>query len=234
MRIPPQISGSSIVALGHLNPLIFRPDWLRDKEILIGSDFTEIRIEIMHSEIVSFSLPWGQMQVDRTKFSITAIQEPLIRTHDFFVKCFQALPETPIGAVGINRDVHFAAGSEQAQDHVGNVLAPKAFWGAFVRSNGMKAGGMRSLVMEQSIAVSGQRTRLDGLKGWIQVKVEPSMLSAIRHGVFVQVNDHYDLTNGGKNADGRSAADIVAEKWNASIRNSEFLIDQIMELASGI
>jgi hypothetical protein len=71
MRIEPQFSGSSIVALGHLNPLIFRPEWLRDKEILIGSDFEGIAIDIVHPEIV---LPWGQMQVDRNRFAISGAQ----------------------------------------------------------------------------------------------------------------------------------------------------------------
>jgi hypothetical protein len=233
MLIAPQISASSIVALGHLNPLIFRPDWLKDKEIVIGSDFEGTKIEIIHADLVAFNLPWGQMQVDRTRLNIVTNQEPLIRTCDFFVKCFQALPETPLAAVGINRDVHFDAGSERARDRVGDVLAPKDFWGDFVRRNGEKAGGMRSLVMEQSIAIGGQRTRIDGFKGWVQVKVEPSMLPGLPHGIFVEVNDHYDLTLDGKNADGRLAADIVGEKWDASLRNSEQLIDRIMGIVYG-
>lgn len=57
MRIPPQISGLSAVALGHFNPLIFRPEWLRDKEIAVGSDFEGIKIDIVHPEIVSLKLP---------------------------------------------------------------------------------------------------------------------------------------------------------------------------------
>jgi hypothetical protein len=144
MRIPPQISAASIVALGHLNPLIFRPEWLRDKEIVVGSDFEGIEIDVIHPQIVAFKLPWGQMQVDRDRFTIIATQEPSVRAYDFFVKCFQALPETPITAVGLNREVHFASGSEKARDHVGDVLAPKAFWGDFVLRNGAKTGGLRS------------------------------------------------------------------------------------------
>ncbi|HLQ94553.1 MAG TPA: hypothetical protein VK148_31425 [Xanthobacteraceae bacterium] len=171
------------------------------------------------------------MQVDREKFLVTAIQEPLIRVHDFFVKCFQALPETPIRAVGINRDVHFDAGSRQALDRVGDILAPKEVWQDFAMRDGKRIGGLRSLTMEQAITKQGQRERLDGLPGWIQVKVDPSA-GGVPNGAYVQVNDHYELTKMGKLSDGRSAADLVAQKWDASIDRSEEYVDRIMELAS--
>jgi hypothetical protein len=234
MRIPPQISGSSVVALGHFNPLIFRPEWLRDKEIVVGSDFEALKINIVHPEIVMLMLPWGQMQVDRDRFMIAATQEPSIRVCDFFVKCFQALPETPINAVGMNRDVHFPAGNEEARDHIGDVLAPKDFWGDFVKQkDGMKAGGLRTLVMEQAIIRDGRRARLDGLFGWIQVKVEPSLKSEVPNGVFVEVNDHYDMVLEGRSSDGKSAGELVAQRWDDFIETSDGLVDRIMELASG-
>jgi hypothetical protein len=233
MRIPPQLSGSSIVALGHFNPLIFRPEWLRDKEIALGSDFEGMKIEIVHPEIVMLKLPWGQLQADRDKFSIGAIQEPSIRVCDFFVKTFQALPETPINGVGLNLDVHFPAGSERSRDHIGEVLAPKEFWGDFVKKDGEKAGGVRTLVMEQSILKDQRRARLDGLFGWIQVKVEPSVRAEVPYGVYVSVNDHYDLMSESRLSDGRSAAELVAKRWDAFVKTSEGLVDRIMELASG-
>ena len=65
-------------------------------------------IEVIHPEIVAFRVSWGEMRVDRERFQIAGVQEPLIRVHDFFVKCFQALAETPIRAVGINREIHFS------------------------------------------------------------------------------------------------------------------------------
>jgi hypothetical protein len=234
MRIPPQISGSTVVALGHFNPLIFRPEWLRDKEIALGSDFEGIKIDIIHPEIVALKVPWGQLQVDRDRFSIGGVQEPSIRVCDFFVKCFQALPETPINAVGLNLDVHFPAGSERARDHIGDVLAPKDFWSDFVKTkDGEKAGGVRSLVMEQAILKDGRRARLDGLFGWIQVKVEPSLNVEVPHGVYVNVNDHFDMMSEGKSSEGRSAAELVAKRWDNFVETSEGLVDRIMELASG-
>jgi hypothetical protein len=232
MRIPPQVSGGSIVALGHFNPLIFRPDWLREKELVIGSDFDGIAVDIIHPDVVQFRLPWGILQVDRDRFSISATQEPLVRLSDLFVKCFQLLPETPITAVGLNRDVHFRTDGQRQRDRVGDVLAPKDFWHGFVDNEDQRAGGLRSLTMEQAVAKEGRRARLDGGFGWIHVKVEPSVLPTVPFGIYVHVNDHHDLTAPEAHANGRIVAELVAEKWDSSVKAAEGWIDRIMELAS--
>jgi hypothetical protein len=195
--------------------------------------FDGISVEIIHPEIVSLRLSWGQLLVDRERFTILATQEPAVRVQDFFVKCFQVLPETPIRAVGLNHEVQFPVASESARDRVGDVLAPKQFWRDFVTKDGAKAGGLRSLIMEQSISVDGRLTRLDGLKGWIQVRVEPSRHPELRYGVLVSVNDHYDLVEHNRIGDGRSAAELAADRWGMSITQSERHIDRIMELADG-
>ncbi len=80
--------------------------------------------------------------------------------------------------------MHFSAESEKARDYVGDVLAPKKFWGDFVQKDDTKAGGLRSLTMEQASIIDGARVRLDGRKGWIHVKVEPSLLPALKRGIF--------------------------------------------------
>jgi hypothetical protein len=232
MRISPQISAASIVALGHFNPLIFGRDWLRDKEIVVGNDFEKLKTSIVHPDIVSYEMPWGTFQVDRTNFTIGTTREPLVRVHDFFVRCFQFLPETPISAVGINREVHFEAASEAARDRVGDVLAPKEFWDDFVQSEGQKTGGVRSLTMEHSIRKEGRLARMDGKFGYVRVKVEPSEHRDLRYGIYVQVNDHFDLvTPPDKLSDGRAAADLVTEQFERSMTNSERLIERVLELA---
>ena len=233
MRIDPHINAATITALGNFNPLIFRTDWFQAKEIVVGADFDNAKIDILHADVSSFRLPWGQMQVDRDRFQISATREPLIRVCDFFVKTFQFLPETPTRAFGINREVHFDAGTARAWESIGDVLAPKQFWGDFViAEDGTKLGGMRMLVMEQAISVRGRSTRLDGLHGWIRVHIEPSV-RVLPNGVFVLVNDHFDLMEGDRPADGRKAVELVLEKWDSSLAQAEGLVDRIMGLAIG-
>jgi hypothetical protein len=227
MKISPQINGASIALLGHFNPIIFRPDWFRDKSILVGSDFDEVNIDIINPEIVQFRLSWLQITVTRDRFFVMVVQEPVIRIQDFFVSSFQRLPETPVSALGLNRDVHFDCGSFEAMNEIGDVLAPKEFWGDFVTDSGRRAGGLRSLTMEQSILVNNEPAPLDGKKGWIRVQVEPSA-RITPTGIFVTVNDHYILTADGTLSDARAAADIVAADWADSKSRAEALIDRIM------
>jgi hypothetical protein len=131
MRIPPQVSSAAIVALGHFNPLILRPDWLKSKEIVVGSDYEALQVDFMHAEIVSLQLPWGRMQCDRNQFMITTVQEPVVAVADFFVKCFQMLPETPMTALGINREIHFPAGSFRSLAPDRRHTHPKRLLGRF-------------------------------------------------------------------------------------------------------
>jgi hypothetical protein len=232
MRISPQASAASIVALGHFNPLIFAPEWLKDKEIVVGNDFENLKISIVHPDIVSYAMPWGIFQADRENFSVSTTREPLVRVHDLVVRCFQFLPETPIRAVGINREVHFETASEAARDRVGDVLAPKAFWGDFVQSGGQKAGGVRTLVMEQSIPKEGRLARTDGKFGYVWARVEPSVRKDIRHGIFMQINDHFDLTMPpDRVSNGRAVVDLITEQFERSITDAERLINRVMELA---
>jgi hypothetical protein len=231
MQLSPQVRTASIVALGHFNPLIFRPEWFEDKEILIGSDFKNVKIDVIHADVVSFKLPWGQFQVDRTRLSIATSQEPVIRPFDFFVKAFQFLPETPIRAVGINHEFHFDAGSRQAFDRVGDVLAPKDFWGDFLFQSGERIGGLRALIVEQAKAKDGRSLRLDGLPGYVRVHTAPSDLVA-PNGIFVQVNDHFELSNGDKLSDGQQTSDLVVAKWEPIITSAEQIVDKIMSLAN--
>src|SRR5262245_41270136 len=129
MEYAPQISVVAIVAVGSFNPLIFRPGWLNTKGVIVGGDYDSLSIQMVHASIVSLGLPWGEMFVDRERFSIQSQQEPVIQAHDFFVKCFQLLPESPIRGVGINREVHVDAGDSSVWDRIGDRLAPKAVWG---------------------------------------------------------------------------------------------------------
>jgi hypothetical protein len=187
---------------------------------------------ITHPDLVSYEMPWGSFQTDRNNFSVSTTREPLVRVYDFFVRCFQFLPETPIRAVGINREVHFETPSEAARDHVGDVLAPKDFWGDFVQNGAQKTGGVRSLIMEQSIPKEGRLMRTDGRFGYVWARVEPSMRNDIRYGIFVQVNDHFDLvTAPDRLSNGRAVSELVAEKFEGSMENSERLIDRVMGLA---
>jgi hypothetical protein len=137
------------------------------------------------------------------------------------------LPETPINALGINREIHFPAGSSEAWHRIGDALTPKAFWGDLMNRDAERIGGLRSLIMEQSVSKDGIKTRVDGRPGHVQFRVEPSLRRDLTFGVFTQLNDHYDLPS----SDGRTASDLVTEVWESAMARSELWFDRIMSLA---
>ena len=135
-------------------------------------------------------------------------------------------------AVGINREVHFSAGSEAAADRIGDTLAPKDFWGDFVRNDGKKTGGLQDSHYGAIRDRRATKVGLDGKPGQIQVKIDAPLRVDIPYPISVQVNDHYDLANGpDKLSDGRTVAELVTENFKSSVANSERLIDHIMELS---
>ena len=203
VRIRPEISGASIVLLGNLNPLIFRPSWFEKRGILKPGEVEAAEIEVVHREFVSFTLPWLSIAVDARSFRAVSVQEPHNQVHDFVLNCFARLPETPVTAMGINRDIHFPLPDADRLHRMGDALAPKELWGSFVwGQDGGRQGGMRSVVMEQS-------PRKDGRPGHLRVKVEPS--TRLPTGVFVQVNSHYDLSENNEPSDAAKAAEVLRD-----------------------
>lgn len=230
MRIRPQVSQVTIVGVGHFNPLILRPDWLRKKELIVGSDSEQLQIEVMVAELVVLRFPWGRLHCDTNQFVISTDQDPVVTAHDFFVQCFQLLPETPITAVGINREIHFPAGSSEKLHLIGDTLAPKEFWGPLLTDGEKRIGGLRSLVMEQAVVQNGTKLRQDGRPGHVQLKVEPSVRGDVPSGVYCHINDHFSLLSKGEPADGRAVSELVSEVWKPSMAQAELWFDKVMSI----
>ena len=70
MRIPVEISGASIVMMGHFNPIIFRPEWFRDKSILIGNDFASLSRQDRGTTEICHSVALNLGYLDREATSI--------------------------------------------------------------------------------------------------------------------------------------------------------------------
>ncbi len=213
----PKIVGISIVLRGSLNPAIFHPEWFGRHELLKPEETAAADVQIVHREVSAFKLDWMQVQVTPDRFHATSMQEayfPSVR--DFVLGTLRVLHHTPISLVGLNTNVHYAMPSEAAWHELGFLLAPKEPWTKVFASE--QRPGLRSLIIE------GQRN--DAWKGFIRLKVEPS--TEVPLGLFVNVNDHYDLgseINGAENA-----IQILDEKWTESLEWSRRSADYVAEL----
>lgn len=210
-----EVDGHTIVFVGALNPQIFQPAWFYNQNLIRKEEAETAKIEIIHREIVTFSTDWFQIQVtpERIIMSTTQAQyyEPL---RDLALGTFRVLHHTPITKMGLNKESHFLMASEGAWHAIGDKLGPKDRW-----RNILEKPGLASFTM--------QGIRPDQYKGAINVRVEPS--TRIKPGIFIQVNDHYELKEGESDQSAEKFLDILEVSWKSSIARSLKIAQTIVE-----
>ena len=211
----PDIQSLSVVFLGDFNPKIFQPAWFAAQGLIRQQEAEEAKVDIIHPEVVSFSLEWLALQVTREQCALTTTQEPYyVVMRDLIVGTFNLLQHTPLHKLGINIDMHFRMDSEASWHAFGHRLAPKDLW-----QDTLKNPGMRSLTME------GQRP--DAFRGYIRVQVEPSI--KIHPGVYVRVNDHYEIETLQPGTGSDAMLDIFQRAWGESLPRSNHIISTLLE-----
>ena len=227
MVIDPEISGTSIVLVGHFNPAIFTPAWFELHGLLPEGTAEIAHLEVAHAQATAFRAEWLHLNIMADRFSAETVQAPDVRVRDFVLRTFaEYLNHTPLHSIGINRSVHYNVGSLKERDRIGRLLAPTGPWGPWADELGLDGtrGGMTSLTMTQ-IDPDG---RPPG--GRINVKVEPSTrVGAGQTGVYVNVNDHYQFDPDQPQAT-EAVIQVVENDFDASVHRSSALIEHIMSL----
>ena len=224
----------AIVLVGGFNPAIFSPAWLAKTEIITQREFDEATTQVIHSEIAQFDVVRFRVDIQKTRFQINTSMAPFVATMDDVRRIFgEKLPHTPVNAFGINFHGHFNLDTPEQRIAFGRQLAPTAPWGAFgKRLEGSTAApgttsGMVSLVM--------QETRPQGRKsGARRVEIQPSgKLDGLR-GVFIAVNDHFDV-EGARPEDGATKAmDMLAAEFDRSEQEYRRIVSEMMDFAESI
>lgn len=209
-----EIDGLSIVIRGNLNPAIFSPAWLFYQKLIGKEEFDNVEVELITSQIALFTPSWFSIQVTPDRLALTTVEpDEFERLRDLAVGILNLLPHTPIGALGINRDVHIKLESEADWHLVGDSLLPKEHW------------TMLALPGMRTISVEGVRPDL--FAGRVVVQVEPSV--RIENGIYMSHNDHFDLKRQHsvpKNR--RRLAELILEQDEAE--NSEGKLDIALEV----
>jgi len=205
--VKPEIEGIDIVLVGDFNPSIFQPAWFTSQELIRKEEANAARIDIIHPEIVQFSLEWLQVQITRNKFSASTSQSPYYPVlKDLVYSTFSLLKHTPISKMGINKNMHFLMSSEDEWHALGHKLAPKHIWDDILRKPGMR-----------SLSIQGERP--DEYKGYVLVRVEPSR--KIHPGVFIHVNDHYEVQDPKSAMGCTEIMNTLINSWEISINRAD-------------
>ena len=225
LRIEPEIGGVDVVLVGDFNPAIFSPKWFAANGLIRETAAERADLGVIHQEIADFTADWLRIQVTRDKFVAASVQAPFARLRDLVHSVFrECLFHTPLRGFGINYSVHFLVDSLATRDQLGTALVPLEPWGPWRKRLDLdgRHGGMTSLRVSQMRPAD----RDEG--GQINVTVEPSnrVGASSGTGVFVSVNHHF-----GGDGDAERLMATLAGEFEASLDQSEQIVDHIMSLA---
>lgn len=214
----PEIEGYNIVLVGKLNPTIFQPAWFASEGLIRDQERDAAAIEIIHPDVVKFRLDWLNLTVTRENFSVETVQDSYYEALTNLVQgTFSLLSHSPVTMMGLNVSAHHRCRDVESWNAIGHRLAPKEhLWNDLLQEPGMN-----------TLTVQGLRP--DGHRGIIRVTVEPS--GQVIPGVFVRVNDHYEIEDQENPQGCREMLDILEAEGPASIVRSREIIDAVVERA---
>lgn len=219
MNCPIKQEQISIVLVGSFNPAIFQPAWFAAHDLIPSDDnmVPDTKLNVSHPEITDFSTENFQLQVIPQRLVLTTHNTAFYDSlRDLALGTFRILSHTPIAKMGINRAFHFEMPSEEAWNSVGDRLAPKDDWRRALKEPGLV-----------SLTIQGQRP--DNYKGHIQVRLEPSAIPKVQNGVFVEVNDHFEVASM-ENLQGCSElTEILALVWQTSLSQADKIARAVVE-----
>lgn len=236
MDIPELASDSmNVILLGEFNPLQVAPRWLRQMDLIGEEDYDSYSIEVISpgATIVSFGSIRLQVVPENLQIATDASGD-VEAARDLAAGILLSNGSPGISAMGINRLVHFGAEFERYHA-IGDALTPKDLWDGVLHLPGML-----------NLGITGVRD--DGYGGAINVQVQPS--AVVRPGVFVSVNDHYNLTYADTPTDRNAptepgevnpqqspdkipiAVKILTEGFSASRSRAQAIIDRVISLGT--
>jgi hypothetical protein len=211
----PEFQEISIILIGDFNPHIFQPAWFAEQNLIRQQEAEMSDIDFINRDIVSFSLDWMHLQVNKKQFFVGTTQQPYDEVlRDLVIGTFRLLNQTPIDVMGINSERHFSIKSEEQWPNFEHRLAPKRLWNEVLESP-----SLQSLTMESQ--------HPDGRHGFIRAQVEPSV--KIQPGIRFNINHHYQVKKTGNILSSEELIDILEHCWNSSLARSNKIVYHLLE-----
>jgi hypothetical protein len=175
--------------IGRFNPTIFQPKWLLSQQLirqsLAESAKGKLQIEgdtqlkIVHPSVTAYSTDSYHIQVTPEQYVISSVNSDwLEELRDLTVGIFRTLNHTPIYKMGINQEWHFKAIDNVTYKSIMSKYIPSDPWSNLVKN-------------PSPISVQIASEREDEYKGSVVVRAERS--NQVKNGIYLLVNDHYDL-----------------------------------------
>ena len=226
----PDSTTVAVVLIGRFDPSAMRIEQLKSAKVLRESDIDQASyVVLVPEQAIELKLPWGKLAVVHERLGVDAFDVPFIRAADLAIRCVRELnPTSFVVRLGINWISHFKFSTSKERDDIGTRLMPPQAWGAWgisindaIKRSDKQHGGMMSAIMRQTGLP-------DREAGWIDVKVEPSMIIKDDRGVSISINDHYEMKAG---PDHEQPVMVVTEKLLNIIETS---FDDSLERSASI
>ena len=219
------IFGSSIVALGDFNPVIFSPDWLGRNQLIGQSDIDNANNGsslIISQQLTVFETGWFTLQVLNNQLSLISKGALTLAFRDLAVGIFTLVSHTPISAIGLNFSAHFRFSTEEYHK-IGDVLAPKTIWNSLYPDK--YSAGLANLTIKLQDSERGKSLRSSNEKN---ISVQPS--DKLKNGVLLSLNDHRKIVEANDNnmTAAEQTATLIDAEWEKSRTDAIETFDAII------
>lgn len=218
---------------GSFNPAIIHPLWLAEKGLIPQNLAQHAASEasgrplVVTPRLASFLADWLSVQVTQQQLVLATVEQGReVDLRDVALGLFQLLPETPLGAIGINADSHFRTEGASAWHAFGDKFVPKNYWEPLFAEDGWKSRGDGKRVGMRSLVVEVHREDTPA-KGHVRIELAPSV-RVVPNGVYLGINAHFDLGSGETRGSGRDAATVLETQWKSARELETRLISTIM------
>jgi hypothetical protein len=220
VQVRPEIETANIVALGRFPAAQLTPLWFAKQSLLRDAEALDASIKLVLDDFVDWTASWLRFQCTAEKLSASNV----VGTHwellpDLVCGVIRSLQDDlSVRAVGFNRVMHFTTSGEVSWHRIGHALAPKEHWEKLLSGHvGTRAVVIQSDDADHEAGPQGRR---------ITVKIEPSV--KITHGLYVDVNHHYNLPEGQKT----TAPEVIERFWNEAMSRSLSVAHEVLALGA--
>ena len=222
MKKKAEILRLDVVLLGDFNPKIFTPAWFSSLDLIGEKEADEAKVELIHQDVSIFNLDWCRIQVTRDRFSIFTEQEVYFtKLIDLVTQTFTCLNHTPLRAIGANWGGHYKSESEKEWHQFGYFLAPKSPWDKIFKESAM---AQIEIMEENQVAYSAT--------GNMRVRVSAS--NELKHGIFINVNDHYELEPDAKRFGCKDIINAFEQNRENSYKKFELVVNTLFKNFEGV
>ena len=214
-----EVNSASIVLTGSFNPAIFQPEWFVRQNLMPAQEGEKAEIKVIAPQVCEFHTERFIIQVTGERFA--AFSKPAANPaplRDLVAGTFFILEHTPLKALGLNRDMHFAlpSSSEDLWNRVGDTVAPKEIWRKVLHGH----IGLRTLLLQAEIPDYPDKTQQQQR---LNVRLEPS--GSVKFGIFIQTNEHHEAP---KESPSGYLIDRIRKRWEGAYSYAAEIADYIL------